>query len=100
MTPPAWTPGQHGDSRLVAHFGTALRQLREAKGWSQERMAERSGLNRCYVGEIERGDVIASLATIEKLAVALQLAPSTLLRHGETLGQHNHRTPRLMSIDS
>ncbi|MHA4868474.1 helix-turn-helix domain-containing protein [Duganella sp. PWIR1] len=70
-------------SPLVQNFGLGVRQLREAQGWSQERLAEHSNLNRSYVGEIERGVVIASLVTVEKLAAALQLTPSELLTHGE-----------------
>jgi transcriptional regulator with XRE-family HTH domain len=68
---------------LVRGFGIGVRQLREAQGWSQEQLAENSNLNRSYVGEIERGRVIASLLTVEKLA----LAPSALLTRGETAGQ-------------
>ena len=35
-------------------FGTVVRQLREAHGWSQERLAGRAELNRSYMGEVER----------------------------------------------
>lgn len=70
-------------SALVQSFGIGVRQLREAQGWSQERLAENSNLNRSYIGEIERGVVIASLLTVEKLATALQLTPAELLTHGE-----------------
>jgi transcriptional regulator with XRE-family HTH domain len=72
-------------STLVQGFGLGVRQLREAHGWSQERLAENSNLNRSYIGEIERGVVIASLLTVEKLATALNLTPAALLTHGETL---------------
>ena len=75
-----------GASALVQGFGLGVRRLREARGWSQERLAENSDLNRSYVGEIERGSVIASLATVEKLAIALKLTPSALLTHGEAAG--------------
>jgi len=74
-------------STLVRSFGAGVRQLREAQGWSQERLAENSNLNRSYIGEIERGVVIASLVTVEKLAAALQLSPSELLTHSETQRQ-------------
>jgi transcriptional regulator with XRE-family HTH domain len=70
---------------LVRHFGVGVRQLRKERGWSQERLAENSNLNRSYIGEIERGCVIASLETVEKLAVALQLTPSALLTRGENI---------------
>ncbi|MRW90427.1 helix-turn-helix domain-containing protein [Duganella sp. FT80W] len=72
-------------SALVQGFGLGVRQLREAQGWSQERLAENSNLNRSYIGEIERGVVIASLVTVEKLASALKLTPSALLTYGERL---------------
>jgi transcriptional regulator with XRE-family HTH domain len=89
-----------GCGALVPGFGLALRQLRAGRGWSQERLAEQSGLNRSYVGEIERGCVIASLATVEKLALALELAPSALLRHGEALSARREGRGRdLMAID-
>ena len=77
-------------SRLIASFGIGVRQLREAQGWSQERLAEQSDLNRSYVGEIERGCVIASLVTVEKLAVALNLSASALVTRGENITQINH----------
>jgi transcriptional regulator with XRE-family HTH domain len=72
---------------LARSFGLGVRQLREAQGWSQERLAENSNLNRSYIGEIERGVVIASLLTVEKLSTALNLSPAALLTHGENLRQ-------------
>jgi XRE family transcriptional regulator, regulator of sulfur utilization len=64
----------------ISHrFGAAVRALRESRGWSQEQLAGRADLNRSYLGEVERGDATASLATVEKLACALQLSPADLL---------------------
>jgi len=74
---------------LVKSFGVAVRQSREAQGWSQERLAEQADLNRSYVGEIERGSVIVSLLTVEKLAGSLGLAPSMLVMRGESIHQAN-----------
>ncbi|MGJ7579678.1 helix-turn-helix domain-containing protein [Variovorax sp. RHLX14] len=64
---------------LVERFGVAVRQLRTQNGWSQGQLAELSDLDRSYVGEIERGRVIASIVTAEKLALALQVDVATLL---------------------
>ncbi len=72
---------------LVESFGIAVRRQRDALGWSQELLAERADLNRSYVGEIERGRVIPSLVTIEKLAQALGLPPHVLLQLGEQVGR-------------
>ncbi len=72
---------------LVQTFGTAVRQLREGRGWSQEQLSEHANLNRSYVGEIERGQVIPSIVTAEKLARALGLNVATLLDHCDQI-QH------------
>jgi len=85
---------------LVRGFGLAVRQQRDARGWSQEVLADRAGLNRSYVGEIERGEVTVSLATAAKLAVAFEIAPSVLVKRSEAIAvaQHAH-TGHLMAID-
>jgi len=67
-------------STIVRNFGAAVRELREARTWSQEQLAEHAGLNRSYVGEIERGGAIASIVTVDKLARALGVPISSLLR--------------------
>lgn len=67
-------------NQIVSSFGSTVRQLREAQGWSQEALAEHADLNRSYVGEIERGQVIVSLVTVHKLASALGVAAADLLR--------------------
>ncbi|MEM5404723.1 helix-turn-helix domain-containing protein [Paraburkholderia sp. EG287A] len=72
-------------SAIVHDFGATVRRLREAQAWSQERLAEHAGLNRTYVGEIERGTAIASIVTVEKLALAFGVGIAELLA-GETAG--------------
>ena len=60
-------------------FGRAVRKLRSARGWSQERLAELADLNRTYLGEIERGVAIPSLASASKIASAFGLRLSVLI---------------------
>jgi XRE family transcriptional regulator, regulator of sulfur utilization len=67
---------------IVRELGITVRRLREARGWSQEQLAEHAALNRSYVGEIERGSVIASVVTVEKLARALDATIAALLCAG------------------
>jgi len=81
---------------LIENFGIAVRQLREVRGWSQEELAERSNLNRSYVGEIERGRVIASILTAQKLASALEINIASLLTRCEQLEQQ--RTVRRIKL--
>ena len=69
-----------------ARFGTVIRQLRETRGWSQEQLAGLAALNRSYMGEVERGTAMPSLATAEKLALALGVALSTLISRCEDAG--------------
>jgi transcriptional regulator with XRE-family HTH domain len=64
-------------------FGSVVRQLREARGWSQERLAGCAALNRSYMGEIERATAMPSLATAAKLAQALEVPLSTLISRCE-----------------
>ncbi|CAN0627357.1 Transcriptional regulator, XRE family [Burkholderia multivorans] len=66
-------------TELIRTFGATVRRLREARTWSQEQLAEYAGLNRSYVGEIERGEAIASIVTALKLARAFDVSIATLL---------------------
>lgn len=66
-------------SELITQFGSTVRRHREGHGWSQELLAEKADLNRSYLGEVERGCVIPSLATAGKLADALGVSLSQLL---------------------
>lgn len=61
-------------------FGDHLRELREKRDLSQTRLSELAGLNRNYVGDVERGRRNPCLDNIIKLADALDVAPSELFR--------------------
>jgi len=50
-----------------------LREIRNSKNLSQEALSKKAGLDRTYVGKIERGEKSPSLHTIEKLANILDV---------------------------
>lgn len=52
-----------------------LRILRNQKGLSQEELAFQAGINRNYVGQIERKEKSPTVDMIEKLATALDIEP-------------------------
>lgn len=66
-------------------FGTALRAAREAQDLSQEELGFRSGAHRTFISEIERGIKVPTLSTVERLARALCVLPSSLVQHAEKL---------------
>lgn len=68
---------QDKDPRIL--FGSKLRQLREKRGLSQEKLGFEAGLDRSYVGGVERGERNIALLNIFKLARALKIHPKELL---------------------
>ena len=59
-------------------FGFAVKDRREALGWTQEEFAEKAGIHRTYLSDIERGTRNLSLINIERIAAALALKLSEL----------------------
>jgi transcriptional regulator with XRE-family HTH domain len=68
------------DKQFLREFGHRVRKLRKAKGWSQEALAEHAGLHHTYIGSIERGERNLALLNIRKIANALSVAISELLK--------------------
>ena len=58
---------------IFKKFGSRVRELRVARGASQEILAQKSGLHRTYIGGIERGERNVSLENIQKIAQALNI---------------------------
>ena len=64
---------------IQARLGLNVRRLREAKGWSQEDYADRAGIHRTYVSDIERGARNPTITVVVKLAKPLGVTPGKLL---------------------
>jgi transcriptional regulator with XRE-family HTH domain len=74
---------------LSLRFAKALREMRKRRGMSQEALAEMAGLHRTYVSQLERGLKSPTLKVIERLAEALDVSLSTLMRRAEQDGNQN-----------
>ena len=61
-------------------FGKAVRQKRNKLGVSQEEFADMCGLDRTYIGGIERGERNVALQNIEKIAKAFGASLSDMFR--------------------
>lgn len=61
-------------------FGAVVRELREARGWTQEHLAERAEMNASYLGFVERGDNVPTLTIIIQIAGGLGVEVPELLR--------------------
>ncbi len=67
-------------SRLRETIAVNIRRLRAEHRWSQEGLADQCGLHRTYIGAIERGEHNVTLETLERIASALGVAVTDLLR--------------------
>lgn len=66
------------------HLARRVRLLRTNRGWSQEVLAELSGLNRSYIGAVERAEHNIGLDNMERIARALETSLPALLNAGES----------------
>ena len=63
-------------------IGDRLRELREAKDFSQGDIEKRTGLLRCYISRVENGHTVPAVNTLEKLARALEVPMYQLFHEG------------------
>jgi XRE family transcriptional regulator, regulator of sulfur utilization len=63
--------------------GDKIRELRQARGWSQENLAQRVGVVQSAISQIERGTAGPTLSTLFDIARALSVLPSALLEGDE-----------------
>ena len=72
------SPKYAGAKELIA-LGEAIRELRIGLEYSQEAFADEIGIDRSYVGGIERGEHNLALINLVKIAKTLKLTASQLL---------------------
>ncbi len=60
-------------SDILSVIGNAVRKERRHRGWTQERLAEMSHVDRSFLSKIERGEVNVSVLTLCEIAKALNI---------------------------
>lgn len=66
-----------------SEFSIVLREFRNKKGISQEKLALECGLDRTYISLLERGLRQPTISTLFKIAKALDVTPSMLIQEVE-----------------
>lgn len=74
---------------VVSQLGRNVRTIRLEAGLSQEELAFRAGLKRSYLSDLERGTRNPSVRALGRIADALGIAPSELLKDPEALGSQD-----------
>ena len=69
---------QHFTTQLQK-LGARIRELRSARSFSQESFADACGLDRTYVGGVERGERNLGFKNLLRISEALGVEPSELL---------------------
>jgi transcriptional regulator with XRE-family HTH domain len=85
--PPAQTEG--------LQVAAAVRDLRHVRNLSQRQLAARMNVPRTYISKIENGKAMPTLSSLDRLARALQVDISTLLR--DPKARHRDETAVLMN---
>ncbi len=71
------------EADILKRLGALVRERREALDLTQEALAAKAGMNRSYVGDIERGARNIALTNLVKLAAALDFRLADLIRQLE-----------------
>ena len=73
------TRGTMPKNDILIVFGRRVRELRKDAGWSQEEFADEVGLDRTYIGGIERGERNLALRNIHRIAQTFDMTIAELM---------------------
>jgi transcriptional regulator with XRE-family HTH domain len=77
------------ETQILRQLAVRIKMLREARGWTQEQLAERAAIQRSYLGDLELGRRNPSVRTLVKVSNAFGIDVSELLE-----GSRKERTAR------
>ena len=67
------------ERELLTSLGDRIRFLRKQQSFSQEELAHRAGLDRTYIGSVERGERNIAVINLQKIAQALEVSLAELV---------------------
>lgn len=73
------TPSKHSRHPTLTALGASIRKSRRAFGLSQEELAQLAGLDRSYVGQIERGQNSIAILPLAKIAEVLKTSVAQIM---------------------
>ncbi|MGI8586552.1 MAG: helix-turn-helix transcriptional regulator [Chloroflexia bacterium] len=76
----------HEQKLFLKRLGLRVRELRYARGWSQEELASQCGLHRTYVGAVERGERNISVLNLLRISSSLGVSVNELFPSGDGKG--------------
>ena len=79
-------------SEFLTKVGERIRIIRKTRGFTQENLAEKTGLQNTYISDVERGDRNISLETLEKIMEALEIEAVDLFQFPS---EDDHKTKLL-----
>ena len=86
-----WQYGKVRNMDMAAALGAVLKKHRQAKGFSQEILAEKAGIHPTHVSLIERCGRNPSVNVAKSLAMALNLSLASLIQEAEELQSGRRR---------
>lgn len=69
------------NSEQLIQFGLNIKRIRESLGLSQEELCFRTGLSKNQIGNIERGEVNATISTLFALAKGCNISISQIFQY-------------------
>ncbi len=75
--------GDDTNDNLVLLLCEEVRERRQKLNLSQSEVSRRSGLHRSYIGDLERGARNLSVKNLARVAMALNISPSSLVKRAE-----------------
>ncbi len=75
---------KYAGNQVLVDLGVAIRNARQERGLSQEALAVDAGLDRSYMGGIERGEHNLTIINLVKISGALGMAPAKLFAQSTT----------------